>query len=186
MYPHHLHHSERPLPEGLHENQNLQLVEIIMLYDELKHDIEKDFHRLERLRKMQDTPILSPDGSDEYTLRREIDTALNSAVSIMTAYLALPSPFVRRISTNHAHAWEEKNIYVVFPFNWPLHNIDALRDSVHNYVVKAAEAKLLSVALPQDAYTLACRDMSYESLNAIDHLINERRGPIKINPTWLG
>lgn len=183
-YPHHLHHSHREFPQLVpHEGQ---VVEIILMYDELKHDIETDFHRLERLRDMKDKPILSPDGSDEYTLRREIDNGLNKVVTVMSAYLALPSPFVRRISTNHAHEWKEKNIYVALPYNWPMHNVDGLRDSIHTYIVKAAEFALLAVALPQDAYTVGCRDMSYESLNAVNHNINDRRGPIKTHPTWLG
>ncbi len=186
MYPHHLHNQKRPTVREAVAPRGYQLVEIILLYAELKHDIETDIHRLERMRKMMDTPILSPDGSDDYTLAREIDNAINKAVSLMTAYMVLPSPFVRRISTNHAHSWEEKNIFVALPGNWPMHNIDPLRDAVHGFAVKSVEVALLAVALPDDSYTAICQQQAYTQYNAINSLISARLGAIEIHPTPFG
>ena len=163
-----------------------QLLEIILLKPELTHDIHSDIIRLERMRKLQDTPILSSDDSDNYIITRHIDRAVNQALSRMQAYLATPSPFVRRISTNHAHEWEEKNIFLSLPHNWPTHLIDNLRDAVHTYIVKSVEYNILLVALSEDSYTALCQLEADKAYNEINSIINTRLGTLRIHPTPFG
>lgn len=160
-------------------------MEIILLHEELTHDIEADIRRIEKARKLED-PILADNGSDDYSLCRYIDRAVNRVVSRCQAYLMLPSPFVRRISTNHTHSWEEKNILLSLPINWAPHNIDPLRDAVHNYIVKDVEYQLLAQALPQDATTMLCQQQATDSYNEINALINSRLGGVHIKPTIFG
>lgn len=185
MYPHHLHREPRPLCCDIVTPNNKQLIEIILLYSEIVRDIETDFHRLERQRSLT-VPILDDGGADDYTLRRDIDTAVGEAVARMTAYLLLPSPFVRRISTNHAHEWEEKNIYLAMPPNWALYDINPLRDAVHNYIVKSVEYTILAVALPQDAYTALCHQQAADYYDDINVRISARVGPTIYPTTFLG
>lgn len=187
MYPHHLHHSDRQFPAVVIECRKPRhhLIDIILLYEELAHDVEAGIHRVERMRNM-DTPILTNDENDRYIIRRYIDDAINRAVSRMQAYLILPSPFVRRISTNHAHEWEEKNIFLLFPENWSPNCADPLRDAAHTYIVKDVELRLLSAALPKDEYTLICRDDKERAYNNINAMLNARIGGVHIHPTFLG
>ena len=160
----------------------MQLVEIILLKSEITHDIQAEITTIERMRKMQDTPILSNDDTDSYTISRQID----SAVSRCQAYLLLPSPSVHRISTNHIMGWEEKSMYLALPMNWPSHNIDALRDAVHNYIVKAVVFYLLSIAIPGDPYLPVCLEQRDTSYNEINRYLSSRLGGVKIHPTFLG
>lgn len=185
MYPHHLHTPERQRPVSSGLPAGKQLVEVILLHEELTHDIEADIRRIEKARKLED-PILADNGSDDYLLCRYIDQAVNRVVTRCQAYLLLPSPFVRRISTNHTHNWEEKNIMLALPHNWAPHNIEPLRDAIHNYIVKNVEYQLLAQALPQDATTLLCQQQSTDSYNEINALINSRLGGVHTHPTIFG
>lgn len=185
-YPHHLHRSHRPVGCGTAAAPGMQLVEIILLKSEITHDIQAEITTIERMRKMQDTPILSNDDTDSYTISRQIDSAVNSAVSRCQAYLLLPSPSVHRISTNHIMGWEEKSMYLALPMNWPSHNIDALRDAVHNYIVKAVVFYLLSIAIPGDPYLPVCLEQRDTSYNEINRYLSSRLGGVKIHPTFLG
>ena len=188
MYPHHLHTPDRPLPATVPAGSpaGKQLVEVILLHEELTHNIEADIRRIEKARKLEESPILADNGSDDYSLCRLIDQAVNHVVARCRAYLLLPSPFVRRISTNHTHNWEEKNILLALPHNWAPHNIDALRDAVHNYIVKNVEYQLLAQTLPQDATTMLCQQQATDSYNEINALINSRLGGVHIKPTIFG
>lgn len=187
MYPHYLHHRERELPAVLAEvrRPHHQLVEIIILYPELLHDIEADIHRVERMRNLE-KPILVNDENDAYTIRRYIDDAINMAVARMQAYLILPTPFIRRHTTNHAHEWEEKSIFLIFPERWPATSADPLRDAAHNYIVKDVEARLLAVSLPRDEYTAVCIADKERAYNDINNMLNTRIGGDIIHPTFLG
>jgi len=183
MYPHHL-HTGRPFPKEVIAcpRRDKQVIEVIILKPEIVHDIEADITQLERQRNLE-SPIIT-DG--DYTVRRQIDRALNQCVSRMQAYLLLPSPFVRSISTNHAGDWDEKNIFLALPHNWPPHCIDPLRDAVHNYIVKSVEYNVLLAPLTNDPYTAMCRQEAEESYNEINALINSRLGPMNIHPSFLG
>ena len=86
MYPHHLHNSDRPCPVTGVKAGFPQRVEVILLHEELRHDIEADLTAIERQRKLE-TPILASDGKDDYRLARNIDTAVNKVVKRCTAYL---------------------------------------------------------------------------------------------------
>lgn len=156
--------------------------EIILLYPELLHGIQSNIHAIERTRNIE---IITAD--DDYTIRREVDTALNEAVSRMQAYLFRPSSFIRRTSTDHATQWEEKSITLNFPPNWPPHCIDSLRDAVHNYIVRSVVFYFLSLSLPANdpAITIVSqqRDRAYNDINA---LINARLGGVHIHPTPFG
>ena len=187
MYPHHLHNSPRPkCPEYRCNAEQKQLVEVIILKEELIHDIQADIRRVERARNLEEKPILSENGQDDYLLSRHIDTALNAAVARMQAYLLLPSPYAHRISTNHAYGWEEKSVYLALPQRWPPHLIDALRDAVHNYIVYDVEARLLQVALPEDKALDNVRTMARDCYDDINAHINARTGPAVIHPSFLG
>lgn len=183
-YPHHLHHSPRRC--GTASAPGRQLIEIIFLKPEIKHDIQSEITTIERMRKMQDTPILSNDDTDSYTVSRQIDSAVNSAVSRCQAYLLLPSPSVHRISANHVMGWEEKSIYLAMPMNWPAHNLDALRDAVHTYIVKAVVFHLLSIAIPGDPYLSVCMEQRENAYNQINRYLSSRLGGVRIHPTFLG
>lgn len=188
-YPHHLHDKPRPaipdtVPAALAAGK--QLIEIILLKSELTHDIESDIARIERARKLEETPILTNNETDDYTLRRQMDAAINKVVSRCQAYLLLPSPFVHRVSVNHAKEWEEKSIWLGLPQNWPPHLIDALRSVIHDYIVKSVEFSLLAVALPQDAYTSLCNTQALDYYDDINVMLNTRLGPSLIHPTFLG
>lgn len=184
-YPHYLHICDRCLPDGLTLNPRHggQLVEIILIYKELLHDIERDIQQIEKSRKLE-TPILT--GNDDYTLQREIDNALDETVGRMQAYLLLPSPYVIRISTDHADVWLEKNVYLGLPSNWPPHLIRPLRDAVHNYIVHSVVLYLMQLNLPNDPYTVICDQKRERAYNDINVHINARRGPMHIHPTFLG
>lgn len=191
MYPHHLHQSPRPCPEchsacGISRRPPLNPIEIILLKEELQHDILSDIHRIERRRQLQETPILTNDEADGYTITRQIDRAISHVVTRMQAYLFLPSPYVHRISTNHAGGWEEKSIYLAMPPTWPTHCIDALRDAVHHYIVKSVEYNLLLTELSNDPLTAACLDEADNAYNEINALINARLGRTEIHPTPFG
>lgn len=186
MYPHHLH-----TPGTVHcgitavLSPGFQLLEIILLRTEIVHDIQADFSTLERTRKLE-SPILPSEDTDDYLLTRRIDDAVNSAVARLQAYLLLPSPFVSRIATDHARRWEEQSILLSLPDNWPPHLAGTLRDAVHNYVVKAAESAMLTVALPNDPYTALCLQEAERAYNDINSHVSARRGPVTPHPTIFG
>lgn len=186
MYPKHL-HIDRHIPDEVcHRlHQGKQLVEIILLKEELLHDVEADMHRIERMRKMEETSLIEND-SDYYTIARDMDNALGEVVSRCAAYLLLPSPFVHRISTNHADQWEEKSIYLALSYNWPPHNIDPIRNAIHDYIVKSVELEQLTLLMPDDRYLPILsekKDQDYSKLNA---LLNERLGVTDLIQTPFG
>lgn len=188
MYPHQLHRHHRPLPPDCAMaavRHGHQFVEIILLKEELLHDITADITRLEKARQL-DQPILTNEDADGYTLGRQIDRAVDKAVSCMQAYLFLPSPFVHRISGNHVSQWEEKSIYLALPPNWPPHCIDPLRDAVHRYVVESVKYNILLISLSSDPYTAMCRMEADEAYNEIGSLISTRLGPVRVHPTIFG
>lgn len=183
MYPHHLHHHHhRPFPDICRVPPQMQLVEIILLRDELIHDIEANINQLERKATVPSaspegsSPLLPNGASDNYLISRHIDTAVNSAVSRCQAYLLLPSPYVHRISTDHAHQWEEKSLYLALPPDWPPHCIDPLRDAVHNYVVYRAMQLFLTFANEKAAATADA--MASDSYDDINVQISARRNPL--------
>lgn len=188
MYPHHLHIPSRNFPDDVCKRltQGKQLIEIILLKDELAHDINADTLNVERARKMEETPI-STDDHRRYEMNRKIDNAVNHVVRRMAAYMAIPSPFVHRISSNHAHEWEEKSIYLAMPYNWPMHLIDSLRDQVHEHVVKSAEAELLVPLLsPSDDYVQYCKLRADDTECEIISIINDRVGKTDLVQTIFG
>lgn len=187
MYPHHLHHRPRPVHCGnAAVPPGLQFVEIILLKEELLHDIHADITRLEKARQLAGQPILTGDDSSGYTISRQIDRAVDKTVSRMQPYLFLPSPFVHRISGNHVSQWEEKSIYLAMPPCWPPHCIDPLRDAVHRYIVESVKYNILLITLTSDPYTAMCKMEADEAYNEIDSLISTRLGPVRIHPTVFG
>lgn len=173
------------MPPGLPEpRQDSQVVEIIIMKPEVIHDIEASVRQIERGRRPEDPPLLATGGTDDYLLCRYIDTALNEAVSRCRAYLLMPSPFVRRISADHAHEWEEKDIFLALPHNWPPHSIDPLRDAVHGYVVNRAMQLFLAYADAKASEM--CDVMAQSCWNDINSQLNARIGPTRIHPTFLG
>lgn len=183
MYPHHLHDNSRPscpvcAPAGKTP------FEIIILMPELLHDIEATIHQVEKGRQSDQPALLATNGSDDYLLRRYVDTALNQAVSHCQAYLLLPTAFAHRISTDHVNSWEEKSIYIGMPRNWPPHCIDGLRDAIHNYIVERALTLYLG-RLDKDATETSAKqaDTYY---NQITSILSSRLGATKIYPTEFG
>lgn len=187
MYPRHLHHN-RPFPDEICHRlrQGKQFVEIILLKDEIIHDIDADTLNVEKSRHLEETPVAT-DERRMYETCRQIDRAVNKLVRECSAYLLLPSPFVHRISTNHTKGWEEKSLYLALPHNWPPHLIDSLRDAAHNHIVRFAEAELLTPLLsPSDSYVQYCALAAQDSLNEVQSIISDRYGPIDITATPFG
>ena len=187
MYPHELHHN-RPYPDEVCRKlcQGKQVIEIILLKDEIIHDIDTDTLNVEKSRNIEQTPVAT-DEKRMYEACRHIDRAVNAVVAKCAAYLLLPSPFVHRISTNHTKGWEEKSIYLALPHNWPPHLIDTVRDFAHNHIVKFAEAQLLVPLLsPDDSYVKYCALDAETSLDDLNAAINERLGRDIITPTPFG
>lgn len=181
-YPHHLHqgHLHRPLPvccDFVATHKSVQLVEIILLKEELYHDIDAETLQVQKMRKLQDMP-LATDDTNRYLVDRYIDKYVRKAVSKLTAYLGIPSPFVHRIANDHTKEWLEKSILLALPLSWPPHRLDPLCDAVHSLVVKGTEYELLAVALPDDAYTMLCREQMEDAENEIAVQVNARLTPL--------
>lgn len=185
-YPHSLHTSERSLPDGvtLNPRHGKQLVEVIFLKQEIMHDIEASIRQIEKSRPKDAPALLAAGGTDDYLLCRYIDTAINQAVSRCQAYLLLPSPYVQRISTDHVSGWEEKDIFLALPHNWPPHCINPLRDAVHSFIVMRAMQLFLSFA--DEKAAAVCDAQAYSFWNDINTALNTRLGPTHIHPTFLG
>lgn len=185
MYPRHL-HNNRHIPDEITAipHAQKQVVEVILLHQELLHDIEAVIHQLERNRKPEEPQLLDDDAADNYLLMRYMDTAVNQTVARCQAYMLLPSPFVHRISTDHVGQWEEKSLFMALPMNWPPYLIDPLRDAIHNYIVYRA-AQLFFVMTDEKAAEKAdyMASLFHGEINA--HL-NERYGPTVIGPTPFG
>lgn len=187
MYPHHL-HSHRHIPDEVcyKITRGKQIIEIILLKDEIIHDIDADTLQVEKARKIEGVTVAT-DESRSYEACRYIDKAVNAVVAKCAAYLLLPSPYAHRISDNHNKGWEEKSIYLGLPHNWPPHLIDHVRDLIHDHIVKYAEAQLLAPVLsPQDSYVQSLLLDAESSLNSLNAAINSRLGPTHIHPTFLG
>lgn len=165
-----------PLPE------QKQVVEIILLREELQHDIEDTINDVQHTFRPDGKALLPDDKS--YMLMRHVDTAVQQAVARCQAYLLLPSPFVQRISTNHAHEWEEKSIFLAMPHNWPPHAVGSLRDAVHNFIVMRACQLFLALKEPKAAE--ACDSQATIHYNDINASLNTRLGPMNIHPSFLG
>ena len=167
----------------------MQLVEVIFLYDELIHDIEANINNIERKATVPagspaGQPLLPNGAKSDYLIARHIDTAINQAVSRCQAYLLLPSPYVHRISTDHAHQWEEKSLYLALPPDWPPHCIDPLRDAVHNYIVYRTMQLYLAFTDPQAAATADA--MATDCYDDINVQINTRRSPLSCGYSPFG
>ena len=187
MYPRHLHYN-RPFPDEVCRRlrQGKQYVEIILMKDEIIHDIDADTLNLEKSRKIEETPVAT-DERRMYEACRQIDRAVDKLVRECSAYLLLPSPYVHRISNNHTKGWEEKSLYLAMPHNWPPHLIDSLRDAAHNHIVRFAEAELLTPILtPTDSYVQYCALAAQDSLNEVQSIISDRYGPIDMTGTPFG
>lgn len=199
-YPHHLHTANRDprytdgLPASLPPlPPQKQLVEVILLRSELLHDIEAQIHQLQKARAAtvpaasaagSQSDILPTGGADNYLLSRYIDTAVNQAVSRCSAYLLLPSPYAHRVSTDHAHQWEEKSIILALPHNWPPHCLEPLRDAVHNFIV--FRALQLFFAFSDERAALAADNLALNHYDDINVQLNARLGPTNVHPTFLG
>ena len=184
-YPTHLHNG-RCFPDEVIAcpRQGKQVVEIIILKSEIIHDIEAGIRQIEKQRGAEQPQLLAEDGADNYLLCRYIDHALNKAVARCQAYLLLPSPFVRRISTDHTREWEEKNIFLAMPMNWPPHCIDALRDDVHSFIVHCAMQLFLAYA--DIKASEQCGIMTQSCWDDMNAQLNARLGTTNIHPTFLG
>lgn len=183
-YPHHLHEGRQyrdcPVCRNIIATRKpVQLIEIILLKEEFYHDIDAETYQVQKMRTSEkgspaSTLPLSTDSTSRYLLDRYIDKYVSQAVSRLTAYLALPSPFAHRIANNHTKEWVEKSIYVALPHDWPPHHIEPLRDAVHQLIVKGVEYQLLAVALPNDPYTALCREMMEDADTDITVHVNAR------------
>lgn len=191
-YPSHC-HNRRHFPREVIAvpHQEKQVIEIILLKPELFHDIEAVIRQVQQQRDASvpagspaPAPLLSTDAADNYLLQRYLDTAVNQAVSRCQAYLLLPSPFVHRISVNHAHGWEEKSIFLGMPMQWTPHCVDALRDSIHNFIVERTLQLFLQRQDPKAAEISAFQ--AEQCWNDINASLSARMGPIDIQPTFLG
>ena len=187
-YPHHLHTPDRPCPvcrDIIAAQQNRHIVEIIILKDEVIHDVDASTLKVEKARKIEDVPIATDD-KERYSLTRTIDKAITNVLRPLSPYLLLPSPFVHSIASNHIHDWSEKDILIALPPRWPPHLIDTLRNTIHYYIVKSAEHEELLPVLPNDPYTTLCSQQADDALDDINAIVSTRLGPSLIHPSFLG
>lgn len=186
MYPHHLHTPNRPVCcNSIATPPGKLLVDIILLKKEIYNDIDADTLQVEKARKIEDLTIAT-DEKQRYTLTRTIEKAITNVLQPLTPYLLLPSPFVHTIATNHAGGWDEKDILLAMPNNWPPHLIDSLRDTVHHYIVKFAEYEYLAPLLPNDPYTAMCKQQYDDDCIDINVIVSSRLGPLRTHPTPFG
>lgn len=194
-YPHHLHEGKpyRPCPvccDIVAAKKPAQLIEIILLKEEFYHDIDAETRQVQKMRTaaggFPDGKIpLATDDTNRYLIDRYIDRYVSQAVSRLTAYLAIPSPFAHRVANNHTKDWLEKSIYVALPHDWSLHHIEPLRDAVHQLIVKGVEYQLMAVALPNDPYTAMCREMMEDADTDITVHVNARCSQLRCGYTPL-
>lgn len=188
-YPHHLHPDDGSLRCGydVPRKPGFQLVEVIIFKQEIYHDIDAETQALQNHRnKTANVPAGSPagqittiatDDTSRYLTDRYIDRYLNKTVQLLSAYLAIPSPFAHRIANNHTREWQEKSILISLPKRWPPHLIDPLRDAVHRFIVKGVEMEILSTTLgPSDHYVQLCAEEAEEADGDITVNINTRYG----------
>lgn len=187
-YPHHLHpaggHVRHCITVAPPRRPGFQLIEIILLKDEIYHDIDAETHQLQQARQAAakndaDVVEFATDDTSRYLMDRYIDRYVSMAVKLLSAYLAIPSPFVHRIANNHTKDWQEKSILISLPQRWPPHLIEPLRDAVHQLIVKGTEKELLATSLgPNDAYVLMCEAAAEDADTDITVNINTRYGPM--------
>lgn len=186
MYPHYLHTPDRPVCCGsVSTPPGKRLVDIILLKKEIFNDIDADTLQVEKARRTEGLNIATDD-KQRYTLTRTIEKAITNVLRPLTPYLLLPSPFVHTIATNHAGGWDEKDILLAMPHNWPQHLIDNLRDTIHHYIVKLTEYEYLAPLLPNDPYTALCKQQSDDDHGDINVIVSSRLGPVKIHPSPFG
>lgn len=189
MYPHHLHQEPRPQCHALHCPKDKQLIEVILLKQELLHDIEAVVHQIEKFTvpaaSSAGSSDLLPNGaSSDALLLRHLDTAVNQSVSRCQAYMLLPTAFAHRISTNHTYGWEEKSIYLGMPHKWPPYCIDPLRDTIHNFIIY--RTLQLFLAFTNEKAAAVCDAQALTYYNEINAQLNHRLGGTKIHPTPFG
>lgn len=195
-YPHHLHpadgHVRHCITVPPPRRPGFQLIEIILLKDEIYHDIDAETHQLQQVRKAvakNDADVIefATDDMSRYLMDRYIDRYVSQAVTRLSAYLAIPSPFVHRIANNHTKDWQEKSILIALPHRWPPHLIEPLRDAVHQLIVKGTEKELLATSLgSNDAYVLMCEAAALDADADITMNINTRYGPMSAPMTPFG
>lgn len=163
-----------------------QLADIILLRSELLHDIDEGIQQIEKGRTATApaaSALLPTGASDNYLLARHIDTAVNQAVARCRAYLLVPSPYVHRFSTDHVEQWEEKSILLAMPHTWASHNIEPLRDAIHNYIVYRAMSLFLTFS---DEKAAGMADiMASNSYDDIAVLLSARTKPLTCGFTPL-
>lgn len=187
-YPHHLHPaggSVRCCITPPPRRPGFQLIEIILLKNEIYHDIDEETHILQQtLGKAlpagaQEITTIATDDTSRYLMDRYIDRCVSQAVSLLSPYLAIPSPFAHRIANNHTKSWQEKSILLSLPKRWPPHLIEPLRDAVHRLIVKGTEKEILSPVLgPAGSYVRLCEQEAEDAAADISVNINTRYGPM--------
>ena len=191
-YPHYLHPDDGSVRSCIearrYRRQGFQLVEIILLKDEIYHDIDAETHKIQEARnqaaanssKGEAVPVttIATDDRSRYLMDRIIDKYVSVAVRRLSAYLVLPSAFAHRIVNNHTKSWQEKSILISLPQRWPPHLLEPLRDAVHTLIVKGTEKEWLSTALsPNDAYVMLCQQEADDADADITSDVNARYGP---------
>ena len=184
MYPHTLHKEPRPQCPVLHCPRDKQLVEVILLKQELLHDIEAIIHQIEKASEQENLDLLPNGAASDALLLRHLDTAVNQTVSRCQAYMLLPTAFAHRISTNHTYGWEEKSIYLGMPHEWPPYCIDPLRDTIHNFIIY--RTLQLFLAFTNEKAAAVCDAQALTYYNEINAQLNHRLGGTKIYPTPFG
>lgn len=154
------------------------LYEVVILKDEIYHDIDSDTHALQRFRKALDVP-LATDENGRYQLDRYIDLAVNQVAKRLTAYIATEHPHAT--VNNHTFPWEEHTFHLVMPSSWPPETLDGLKDSIHRYIVRSVEAEVLSVALlPTDPIVQQYRQDAADADAEIVKDINRRTVALRV------
>lgn len=161
-------------------------VEIIILKEEVLHHVKADINQLERVRKMEDMPILTGSDSDNYIVNRFLDQAVSAIVARMQAYVVAPNSYAHRIANDHTRDWQERSIVLQLPQTWPPSCMEPLKNAVHDYVVSSTVFNVASKALPNDPALAIVNEQAKAAYNEVNALINTRLGGVHIHPGPFG
>lgn len=158
--------------------------DIIIIKQELYHDIDDDTRQLQVIRKLIEVPV-STDERHRYIIDRYIERAINHVQTRLAAYIATDRP--HHIANNHVKGWTERHIFLAMPTAWPPENLDHLKDVIHTYVVRITEAEVLSLFIgPNDPLVQQYRIDAQEAENEVVSIVNRRLGPMSVHYAPFG
>lgn len=164
------------MKNGCRQNPAPIPYDIIIIKQELYHDIDDDTRQLQVIRKLIEVPV-STDERHRYIIDRYIERAINHVQTRLAAYLATDRP--HHIANNHVKKWTERHIFLAMPAAWPPENLDHLKDVIHTYIVRITEAEVLSLFIgSNDPLVQQYRMDAQDAENEVVSIANRRLGPL--------